>query len=120
MTTLVNWIRAQAEICVDLDETIVDYDYYQKNKFGQLDPEALKVLKDQKAKGRKIIIFTARRSSEWPAMATHLKKLKVPFDGITNVKPGTCAAYLDNKGVSWKGNAKKSIQELDELVRSAK
>ena len=124
MPTLLQWLHAQSQqidICTDLDNTVLDYDHYEKNQFGNLDPEALKVLKAQVKKGRRVIVHTARDKSEWPKMSKHLKKLGVPFHQITNQKPATCAAFLDDRAAEWNPSdpqrAKKAIQRIDNLVK---
>lgn len=121
MATLQEWMRAQTEICVDADGTIFDYDSYAKNRFGDLDQKMLKLLQEQKAKGKKITVFTARQKDEWPAMLRYLRKMKVPVDGITNIKPPTCAAFVDDRAVSWVGNinqARKDLARLTERKRT--
>ena len=81
----------------------------------------MKVLKDQVKKGRTVIVHTARKRSEWPAVSKHLKKLGIPFTKITNVKPNTCAAFIDDRAVTWdktdNQRAPKATKQIDHLVK---
>jgi len=97
------WAKDEKTVCVDMDGTILEYDHYEKNKFGNPIDGVVNKLKELKDSGDvKLVLSTARSKDEKPALIEHLKEndLFDMFDDIqVGVKP-IAVAYLDDKAVN--------------------
>jgi hydroxymethylpyrimidine pyrophosphatase-like HAD family hydrolase len=59
-------------VCIDVDGTLLEYDEYEFRKFGKPKPGARSFLARQKAKGRRVTVFTTRADIEHEALISHL------------------------------------------------
>jgi hydroxymethylpyrimidine pyrophosphatase-like HAD family hydrolase len=102
-------------ICFDFDGTLAEYDSWRGHgKFGELDPRAIRLLRNLANRGFRIVVLTARKETEF--IKTYLDKNKVKVAEVTNVKP-IALAYIDDRAVEWKGDAGKALERVLELVK---
>jgi hydroxymethylpyrimidine pyrophosphatase-like HAD family hydrolase len=103
-----NQLKKQAQkdltVCVDVDNTLLTYDGYEKNKFGMPIKELVDKLKELKESGIKLVLSTARQSDELDALNEHLEKLGLRnmFDEVKAGEKVIAVAYLDDKAVNVK------------------
>ncbi len=115
-----NQLKKAAEkeltVCVDVDNTLLTYDGYEKNKFGEPIEEVVKKLKELKNKGIKLVLSTAREDDELETLNKRLEEfdLKDLFDEVKAGEKVVAAAYLDDKAVNVKD--KDWVDKLDNLI----
>ena len=104
-------------ICVDLDNTILEYDGYDgktdvdKIPFGKPLKNAQYVLRDLKERGWRIVIFTHRKGKEKIAKA--LKEREIPFDEI--IEKPFAHIYLDDRALRFTGDWAQTYVEIHEF-----
>lgn len=88
---------------IDFDGTIVENKF---PKIGAAKQETVEFIKDAKAKGHKIMIYTCRTNKELDAATEFLKANNIPYDYVnsnpdfgTGVKP-YADAYIDDRAVN--------------------
>lgn len=103
-------------ICVDVDNTLLTYDGYEKNTFGESIPEVVEKLRELKNKGINLILSTARGKDELPALEEHLRSLNL-YDLFDEIKAGEkipAIAYLDDKALNVKDE--DWMDKLDDML----
>lgn len=106
-----------ATIAIDFDGTIHDnYNPKPGMRMGLPLPGAVRAVRDLKAAGHTIVIFTVRGDSlhvkDW------LRYYNVPYDQVTNMKL-PCDAYIDDRAIGFRGDWEQSMRDLIELMPGA-
>jgi len=110
------------EICIDFDGTLA-VDNYPYTGSKDLIEENVKILKELKEDGWKIVIFTARGKEDRDKIKKLLDKNEVPYDKITNEKSSTALVFLDDRAVNVPYNGKwgKAIlKKINKIVEDHK
>jgi len=89
-------------ICIDLDDTIMDYES------GEMIAGADKAIRDLKKKGHKIIVFTANWLTHKGIIKGWLKSHNIPYDDIVMGKP-IFDILIDDRARQFKGWDKKYL-----------
>lgn len=109
----------QKTVAFDLDGTLLEYKegMAEKNEFGLPFPGIVSEIKKLRKNGWKIIIWTCRKNNK--ELHQHLKKYDIPYDDIninsdiTGESPKIYAdVYVDDKALSFKGNAKNLAKTI--------
>jgi len=87
-------------VCVDIDGTLLTYEDYEKNKWGQPIPHAMYVLNEWIENDVHVVLFTARGEDEKSALEKHLKDYKVPYDTLIMGKPHA-DFYVDDRAIKF-------------------
>jgi len=104
-------------LAVDLGGTLLDYQDFNPDTFGDPMPGMVELLNQVKEAGWKIIIWTVRKKSD--AMVEHLKKHNVPYDYI-NWQPWprngsrkvSADVYLDDRAIRFEGKADGLLEQI--------
>ena len=104
-------------LAVDLDGTLLDYQDFNPDTFGDPIPGMVDLPQKIKEAGWKIIIWTVRKKSD--AMVEHLKKHNVPYDYI-NWQPWpkdgsrkvSADVYLDDRAIQFNGKADGLLEQI--------
>lgn len=108
------------DICIDLDGTILKYDgWINESTFGEVLPNAIKVLTELKANGYIVIVYTTRSNKD--LIAQYLNSKDVPYDYINenpnqplNAIGGKPIAdiYVDDRGLQFQGNWDETLTQI--------
>lgn len=102
------------KVCFDFDGVVAKkYKKYIPLHFPAINVKIAKLLR-KLYKKYQIIIYTARQDEELPEIAKYLKKYKVPFDRITNIKVPACL-YVDDR--AFRFNSNKQIPEIEKIIK---
>jgi len=102
-------------IAIDLDGTLYKQDKWNRKTLGNLLPGAMEQLELFKAAGWDIVIHTARLPCDFPDVKDILKKDKVPYDKLwEGVGKPLADVYLDDRGVTFKGNWEGMFDKINE------
>ena len=110
------------EIAIDLDGTIARHEG-RYDIIGEPIKENVEIIRRLKEKGYSIIIFSARISYDKKAykmIKDYLDKYNIPYDEITNIKPYSSIAFIDDRGIGvetnkpWPADIEKKIEEIIE------
>lgn len=74
----------QPFIAVDFDDTIVDYDGFEYNKFGEPLEGAVEAIKELKNRGYLVMLYTCRQDT--PELRDYLDKNGFEFDAINSTE----------------------------------
>jgi len=93
-------------LACDLDGTLAQYDGYKGDIIGDPIPKMVEKLMEKHKKGHKIVIFTARASSEEKIQLIKewLKKHKLPDWEVTNIKKSSFSEFWDDRAYRVKKN----------------
>jgi len=111
-------------ICFDFDGVIAHYDGWKgADVFGKPNWDVIDAIKQLKAKGYHIIIWTTRKVT--PALNGYLTRCKVPHDAINSCKhnpPGTSQkpiyhVFIDDRAIQYRGQkTAKLIRTIEHLI----
>ena len=89
-------------LCVDADDTLLEYDGYKPGVFGKPKSEVVDKLKEIKDKGVELILSTARGEDELEGLVNHLHEQNIGelFDDVRAGEKPKAFAYLDDKAVN--------------------
>ncbi len=109
-------------VAVDLDGTITKEDRFPL--LGEPNPKIVKALREARAKGETILIYTCRLWREIPAAQRHQQKKQIaewltfhmiPFDGMEGKAPAN--NYIDDRNLTingfWAGKRHGPIKWVD-------
>ena len=110
-------------LCIDLDGTICEFKYPGMGKLNSGVKEAFKEMKEM---GFDIWIYTSRtalelnphpidRKVEVENIENFLKENDIPYDRVLNVDKPIAFAYIDDKGIGYRGDWKEVIKELKRM-----
>lgn len=115
------WANKESKktVCVDVDGTILEYEGYEKNKFGKPITSVIDKLKELKERGISLVLSTARSEDEREALENTLKEHEIIdlFDEIHVGEKPIAVAYLDDKAVNvkklevWKDDLEELLKE---------
>lgn len=115
-------------ICFDFDGVIATFDGWKGfDVLGKPQKEVIWALRELKAKGYRIVIFTTRPATE--ILVGWLKKYDVPYDDInrnshnpvmTSCKP-IYHAIIDDRAINYHGQSRMELlKNLDDLLHGMK
>lgn len=100
-------------IAIDFDHTINNnLDIAEGERYSKPFPEAKESIQKLMEAGHKIMIFSCNRTAwikEW------LNHYEIPFDYIWEGMKPVCDAYIDDRGVGFRGDWTKTLEDVDNL-----
>lgn len=107
-------------VVIDFDGTICEFAFPD---VGPPMPGVKEALEEIKAMGLRIIIHSARTSSEWGRdQAPHVRKIEdfmaaheLPYDEIWEGDKPIAIAYIDDRAIEYRGNWNKAVERVKEL-----
>lgn len=94
--------NGQITLVIDIDGTILQYDKYEKNKWGDPIEGAIETINELHDKYNcYIILFTAREDDEKEALRKYLAQHKLHYDELIMNKP-KADFYIDDKAIQFK------------------
>ena len=89
-------------LSVDVDGTLLSYDYYEKHRFGKPRVDVVNKVREMKDRGVKIVLYTARNNDERQSFLSHLEEFGLDdiFDELIMGKKPTAFVYLDDRAVN--------------------
>jgi len=121
-------VAGAKEVSIDLDGTIIEDRFPE---FGKTIEKNVEQMRELKEKGYRLVILSARISGNpsWKKkIEKMLKERDIPFDKITNKKPHTTSAFIDDRNLcvpyneEWSSNMADKIEKLvkDHKTKSVK
>ena len=115
---LTKMAKKEITLCVDVDGTLLSYDGYERDVFGDPREDVVDKIRELKDKGVEIVLYTARDDAERDALVQRLKTFDIYdlFDEIVCGKKPIAFAYLDDKAVNclddgWESKIDKMYEE---------
>jgi len=117
--------RRYRDVCVDLDDTIIDNDRDSETYLQPL-PGAVDALQALRDAGYRVIVWSARASSVWGDNAAKMDEMRrvlrdhgIPHDEVDVGDRGKrpCLLYIDNNAVhfrSWRSALPEVLKRLRE------
>jgi len=112
-------------IIVDFDGTLCKFAFPD---VGEYQPGAREALQTLKNKGYKIVIHSVRTATYWgmesqakhiQAITAFLEENEIPYDEILlSCDKPIAMAYIDDRGISYKGNWKKTLLDTLDLLEN--
>lgn len=101
------------DVAIDLDGTLlVPTQRYRRGSFAPPASGAAEAIATLRRAGRKVVVHTARPSSERSLIAAHLQAHGVIVDDIVCGKP-PALAYIDDKAIRFRGDWHETLRELE-------
>jgi hydroxymethylpyrimidine pyrophosphatase-like HAD family hydrolase len=111
-------------ICFDFDGVIAKYDGWKgADVFGAPHWDVVDAMKQLKAAGYRIIIWTTRKVT--PALKAYLQRNNVPYESINSCRhnpPGTSGkpiyhVFIDDRAIGYRGQkSAKLIRSIEHLI----
>jgi len=108
-------------VCLDVDKTLLEYEEYEFCKFGDPKPGARSFLARQKAKGRRVTLFTTRADIEAASLREHLEAhdLMRYIDSVQCGKP-YYDVHICDRSINFRGTFDGIEDDVEKLLASGR